>query len=77
MEDGHFWLVCLSRSSRRARGGQGILCSETIMNCFQCAAKLLCTSVSMLRNDLKSYETGGTGAVCFDEKVEKSTAIQV
>ncbi|QDU03496.1 hypothetical protein V6x_32150 [Gimesia chilikensis] len=34
-------------------------------------------ALSVLRNDLKSYETEGTGAGCFGEKRENSTRIQV
>jgi len=33
--------------------------------------------LSVLRNDLKSYETEGTGVGCSDEKQENSTRIQV
>ncbi|QDU01021.1 hypothetical protein V6x_06990 [Gimesia chilikensis] len=33
--------------------------------------------LNVLRNDLKSYGTAGTGSFCSGEKLEKSTAIQV
>ena len=33
--------------------------------------------LNVLRNDLKSYGTAGTGSFCSGEKREKSTAIQV
>jgi hypothetical protein len=38
---------------------------------------LLLGVLRVLRNDLKSYETEGTGSFCFGENLEKSTAIQV
>ena len=52
--------------------------------CFDCAVSGGEFAVSgwrvwlkVLRNDLKSYGTAGTGSFCFGEKLEKSTAIQV
>ncbi len=52
--------------------------------CFNCAVSggefavsgwRVCLNV--LRNDLKSYGTAGTGSFCSGEKLEISTAIQV
>ncbi|MEQ8856838.1 hypothetical protein [Gimesia sp.] len=45
--------------------------------CSDFRVSVLRNSLKVLRNDLKSYETEGTGGGCSGEKLEKSTAIQV
>ncbi|QDT23434.1 hypothetical protein HG66A1_52510 [Gimesia chilikensis] len=45
--------------------------------CSDFRVSVLRSALKVLRNDLKCYETEGTGDECPGEKLEKSTAIQV
>ena len=45
--------------------------------CSDFRVSVLRSVLKVLRNDLKCYETEGTGGNCSGEKSENSTAIQV
>ena len=60
-----------------ACGGQGELCFDSELKGGELLVSVARNALKVLRNDLKFYETLGTGAVCSGEKPEKSTAIQV
>jgi len=60
-----------------ACGGQGELCFDSDLKGGELLVSLARNALKVLRNDLKFYETSGTGSVCAGEKLEKSTAIQV
>ena len=45
--------------------------------CSDFRVSVLRSALKVLRNDLKYYETEGTGDECSGEKLEISTAIQV
>jgi hypothetical protein len=53
------------------------MCVECVVKCSSWLVILLLRGLKVLRTDLKSYETEGTGSFCFGENLEKSTTIQV
>ncbi|QDV19550.1 hypothetical protein Pan153_42160 [Gimesia panareensis] len=62
--------------NRRA-GVKQNLCSEFSVSCLDLLLNCISVVLSLLRNDLKMYETFRTGDFYSGEKLEKSTAIQV
>ncbi len=51
--------------------------SEMLSMCSDFRVSVLRSVLKVVRNDLKCYETEGTGDECSGEKLEKSTAIQM
>ncbi len=63
-----------------AEGRVGVkrrLCSRSVVNGSEFSVSCISNALSMLRNDLKLYETERTGSDCSGEKRTKSTEIQV
>ncbi|QDT86866.1 hypothetical protein MalM14_45450 [Gimesia chilikensis] len=63
-----------------AEGRVGVkrrLCSWSVVNGSELSVRCISNALSVLRNDLKLYDTERTGSDCSGEKRTKSTAIQV
>ena len=72
-------VVMINRNDfvERRLGVKRELCFEYFAKYTEFAVSCLRNRLNVLRNDLKSYETGRTDAGCSGEKLEKSTVIQV